>query len=977
MSRKSGLRVACLGAVSVLALTVSAAAQDNNSSVEQVIVTGSHIARPEVDSPMPVSVINMDDAKEFGRDSAYDALLLNPAIGPGMGATSSYGSEFDQGVANINLRNMGNNRSLVLVDGERWVSGGARTSAVDLNTIPAAMIDHIETVTGGAAAIYGADAVTGAVNIIMKKEITGLHISATAGVSGHGDSNQDDVSVTTGFNFAGDRGHFAIGGNYNYTAPLQDLDRYTNRVAYYANPAFTGPNSGVPANILDNNTRQVNRTSFPTFCLPVACGAGSQWYGVQNGAVTPISFNNIDVSGLTGSQSGGPGANDMENVLLRNGSTRASVYSHLSYELTPAITWNTTFSYAYSYTHATPEWPQVRDDGRPTNWWGGTTGEVAMLNNPYLPSSLQQFMVANNLTQVPLDRTYLNLPEAFENHHRNNVTIGTDIGGALTDKLTWSAFVRYGEVTDHITTTNMVGKSEWLNARYPITDPVSGQIECASATARAAGCVPFNIFSASAPSQAFDNYAEFDRYEATKNSQVNTGANITGDIFSLPAGDVSVAAGLAWRRETLHTRDDPNTAKLSDIVFSPGEDYALHPAIDAARNTVEGYGEVVVPVLKDLPLAKRVELEGAYRYSEYTAQPDTNTWKIGGTWAPVDELTLRGVASHSVRVPNFGELYSPPSTVTLGNINDPCSGPIITQGPNRPANCAALLPGVALPLPFPNLNAPQVFSGGNPKLTPEKSNSFTLGAVYQPQFLPGFDLTVDYWNIAISNVITQLSYLTILDACVDSAGGPNKTYCSFITRNADGSVNNVQAQYANLAAQKARGLDIGANYRTDLWDGEFRAALNGTYLFEQQTVAQVGTPGINFANEFDNPTFKATLITNYSIGQFTFGLNTRFISLARINATDAGPQTRSPYNVPAYVYNDLTAQYRPADGYAVTLGINNISDVGIFGPLQYNNLGPHASGGDADGAAYYDPIGRYFFIKLDVDLEKGISELLP
>jgi iron complex outermembrane recepter protein len=688
--------------------------------------------------------------------------------------------------------------------------------------------------------------------------------------------------------------------------------------------------------------------------------------GVESGVVTPINFDSRPTYGITGVQSGGPGGNAAEDVLLRNGSKQASAYSHLSYELTAAITWNAMFSYAYSGSQATPEWPQVRDDARPTNWWGGTTGEVAMLNNPYLPSSVQQFMLANNLTQLPLNRTYLNLPESYEYDHRNNYTLGTDIGGKLPDRLTWSAFVRYGLVTDDITTTNMVGKNEWLNARYPVVDPVTSQIECASADARAAGCVPFNIFSTAAPSQSFLDYAEFDRHEYNRNSLLNTGANISGSVLSLPAGNVSFAAGFAWRRETLATRDDPDTAKLADIVYSPGEDYALHPALNAARETTELYDEVVVPILEDLPLAKRVELEGAYRFSHYSDEPNTNSWKVGLTWAPIDAVTLRGVYSRSVRVPNFGELYSPPSTVHLGNINDPCSGPYILQGPNRPANCGALLPGTTLPLPFPNLNAPVITGGGNPNLTPETSKSYTVGAVLRPKFLPAFDLTVDYWNISINDVITSLNYLTILDACVDSAGGVNQTYCSLTSRNADGSVNTVNTAYANLASELARGLDIGANYKGRVGGGLFRANLTGTYLFEQTTVAQVGKPGIDYAGEWDYPRFKATLMTDYSIGKFTFGLLTQYISESVWNVVN--PNTYFPSHVPIAVYNDLTIKYRPSDRYGVTLGVKNIGDVGVSAALQTSNTGPHASGGDHDGNAYYDPIGRYFFLKLNIDL---------
>jgi iron complex outermembrane receptor protein len=202
---------------------------DDAEPGNEIIVTGTHIARPELESTMPIRVITAEDARNFGRNTLYDALLLNPAVGPGLGEMNSLGQEYDQGVANINLRQMGANRSLVVVDGHRWVSGGARTSAVDLNTIPTALIDRIETVTGGAAAIYGADAVTGAVNIVMKKEMKGLNLTATNGISGEGDARQSDFSAATGFNFAGGRGHFVIGGNYSDTAPLATLARTTKR----------------------------------------------------------------------------------------------------------------------------------------------------------------------------------------------------------------------------------------------------------------------------------------------------------------------------------------------------------------------------------------------------------------------------------------------------------------------------------------------------------------------------------------------------------------------------------------------------------------------------------------------------------------------------------------------------------------------------------------------------------------------------
>jgi outer membrane receptor protein involved in Fe transport len=917
---------------------------------------------------MPVSVIRSEDAKLFARNTVYDQILLNPAIGPGIGETNSGGQEFDAGVAYINLRNLGVNRSLVLVDGQRWVSGGARTSAVDLNTIPSALIDRIEVVTGGAAAIYGADAVSGAVNIIMKKNVRGLQLSGTTGISGHGDARQTNFTLATGADFGGGRGHFVFGGDVTDTAGLDNLDRYAGRPSYYVNPANTGPNDGIPDNLLATNTRQLNRSSVPAFCLPQGAGC-QQWYQLINGVVTPVPSSSyvVTVRGETGAQNGGPAtaASAYENVMLRARSFKASAYSHLSYELAPDITWGATFSLAHTYNRATPEWPAVRTDQRPTNWWGGTTGELATLTNPYLPDSLRQFMLANGLTQINLDRTYLNLPRAYEYHRRNNLTVGSDLVGKLGSKLNWQVYARYGQVTDHITTTNMIGKNEWLAARNTVVNS-SGQIVCADPAAIANGCQPLNFFSTDAYSPALLGYLEKQRFERTKNTLFDSGANLNGSIFSLPYGDLSVAAGVEWRRETLKTRDDPDLAKLADIIYSPGADYARHPNLDAARNTAEVYGEAVVPLLAKLPFAERLELEGAYRYSHYSDTPSTKTWKLGGTWEPVSGLTFRGVYSKSVRVPNFGELYSPNSTATFGQIQDPCQAGFINQNVNRTANCRAIMPGVTIPLPTPNLNAPVIFSGGNPNLTPERSKSYTLGAVFQPRLIHGLDFTVDYWNIKIDNAITSLPFTTILNSCVDSPGGPNQAYCQLVTRDAQGNVVNVRAQFANLASQQARGIDLTGSYRSHLLGGSFRASLTGSYRLKQLIVAQVGKAGIDFAGEWDYPHVRASLLTEYTRGPVTLGVETRFISKSKFNVTAASAETFEFPNIPAYVYNDVTLTYRPSPRYSIGVGVKNLSDVKVPLELQMNAISPHLSGGAVAGggsAGYYDAIGRYFFVR--------------
>jgi len=403
---------------------------------------------------------------------------------------------------------------------------------------------------------------------------------------------------------------------------------------------------------------------------------------------------------------------------------------------------------------------------------------------------------------------------------------------------------------------------------------------------------------------------------------------------------------------------------LGSIVWAGGLDYQLHPNLDAARNTTELFGEVVIPVLKDLPFAKRLEFEGAYRFSHYSDNPNTQTWKVGGTWEPVDGLTLRGVYSHSVRVPNFGELFSPVSSVTFGNIDDPCQAGLITQNANRAANCAAIMPGVALPLPRPNSNAPSIRGGGNPSLTPEKSNSYTLGVILQPKFLRGLDVTVDYWNIKIDNVITALPYLTLLNLCVDSPGGPNQAYCQFVTRNPNGEVASVQAQFANLAGRTASGIDFGVNYRTSIGDSVLSNRFTATYLLDQTIVAATGQPGVNYAGEWDFPRFRATLVTDFTIGKFSLGLNTRFISRSKYDVTAPSNETFEISHIPAYVYNDVTLTFRPTKQYSLSFGIKNVSDVGVPLVLQNNFISPGAPSFRQDGGANYDAIGRYFFVRV-------------
>jgi iron complex outermembrane recepter protein len=911
------------------------------SEADAITVTGSRIARQELESAMPVSVIRMDEAFRFGSISAYDALSRDPAIGIGQSPASA-ANGWDAGISSPNLRNLGTNRSLTLIDGQRRVSSSARSSAVDIGMIPVGMIDRIEVVTGGAAAIYGADAVTGAVNVITKRDIDGLNISATNGISQRGDASEFMVSLATGGKFAEDRGSFSIGGTYTQSDPLSFRQRYDDRgwVNNVPNPANTGISDGIPDEIRIDDMRQFYFAYQPSYWLN-----GKSWI-VDNGTPRVAGYDTLYNPGEFSYGDGGDGRNLRDQDQFRGGFKSLALMGRVDYAITDAIEYGGYFSYARSkYDGMMPQW---RDDSRAV-FFNGAGGSVAYLDNPYLPAGVRQAMLDNGLSRLNISRTYGNFPAREQDHDRETFTIGQSLGGALTDRLQWEAFWQYGRSEDEVTELTPY-RSHWLAARDVISDPVTGQPVCRDQAARAAGCIPLNIFGVDTPSQALLSYVFGERREQRINTQQIYGASVNGALFSLPYGDVSIALGVEHRTEKLKTRDDP-LALIGELQYGGGPN--AHPELDVSSDVSEVYGEIVVPILSGLPFAERLEVEGAYRYSDYSTVGGTDTWKAAATWAPFDWLTLRGVRSRSVRTPNFGELYEPQVTVQQGSISDPCEAGAYHASATRAANCLAL--GVTTPLPDIKVG-PLTTSGGNSDLKPETSNSLTLGAIVQPAFLPGLDLTVDYWDINITNVITQFSYTTLLNLCVDLPTIDNP-YCERIVRDpATGGPSTILSNQLNAARLYARGIDIGANYRLPLGSGRLSLAFKGTWLLKNVTETTPGIPtgDVQAHNNYQNPRFRASLVTAYEVGKVNVALETRFMSASTYDVNAISPESHPDNTVPAMVYNDLSLQYQIGD-HRIGFGIRNLFDVKPPNmPVLY-----------ADSQTY-DIVGRYFFTTVNL-----------
>lgn len=919
-----------------------------------IVVTGSRIARPELSSPMPVSVITMEAAQNVGRTTAYDALMLDPAVGPGVGLRNTSdpvnNSGSDHGISTVALRNMGTNRSLTLIDGMRRVSSSATSSAVDLNMIPPAMIDRIEVVTGGAAAIYGADAVTGAVNIITRDSVEGLNISAFQGISQHGDGERSVISASTGGKFADDRGSFAIGGTYSWTGAVYSGDRSfsAGRILFQSNPANTGANDGIVDRVMIKDFRQIFVGYQPSFYW--AADDTNYIIDVPNNVVRkPVGGTQI-TGGNYGFWSGGEGGQLEDRRMLQAQLEAFSLIGKIKYDVTDAITYEARFDYGRS--HSLVGGSLFRQDSR-ANTVNNHGGDVAYLDNPYLPSSLRQFMVDNDLTRLSINRAYGNFPAIEIKHSYESFTIFQGLGGNLLDTLRWQAFFQYGRTADDVSYTNTPLASHYAAARDAVSDPLTGEIVCRDAAARAAGCVPFNIFGNEPLTQAQKDYILTDRTGRRVNTQKVYGGNIAGDIFALPYGDVSIAAGVERRTETLNTRDDPRAVTGEVAYFGLS---GRQPDIKASRSVSEIYGEVVIPLLRDLPFAHNMEVEGAYRYSDYSGYGKTDTWKLGATWEPIAGFALRGVRSRSVRAPNFGELYQPQTEGPSGSPADTCMGAAYNLSPTRAANCRAL--GILEPLAYEQLG-PIIVSGGNPDLRPETSNSLTLGAVFRPHFLPGFDMTVDYWNIEISDVIASFGMSDVYRLCTDLPTIDN-VFCQSIERDpVTHLATRMETFLVNAQEMEARGVDIGVNYRKRLGGGTLGIGVKGTYLIKYMLHTTPGlTAGdVQYDGAYSNPRFRGTMLISYATDQFDFSLNTRFVGATKYAVGPTVTAEAYPDNsIPSRTYNDVSVGFRVNDSLRIMAGVENVLNIDppIF---PYVNYG---AGGR------YDVMGRYFFTSVNM-----------
>lgn len=903
---------ACISTMSlVLALAGSeAAAQDpvpaasagqaaENGTAPEVVVTGSRITRNGYDAPTPTTVVDNASLNAKAPAQIIDALVTLPAFrNSSTASTAGNGNAGSAGQSFANLRGLGPNRTLVLLDGQRFVPSTS-IATVDLSLLPSALIQRIDVVTGGASAAYGSDAVAGVVNFVLDNRYKGIKGSIESGITTYGDDQSFKGSLTAGTDFA-ERGHIILSAEGLWTKGV---------------PPHARPYSAYPiATLINNPGYTPTNGQYRRLILPY------------------VYFNNVSYGGVitTGPLKGtefGPGGTTFRQPTGQYAGTSSIAYSGLqnepwlqtqTYSALPEkrivgygrVSWDVTEGLTAYATGILAHNRPGPYETTPANTL--VTGAVNInIANPYIPQTVRNQMTALGLQSITVGR----YGEDFGNGvvSRTNDTQRAVVGLQGSVGGTWKldAYAEYGRNRDLFITANNVLKANLARAVDAVQ--TSTGVSCRSTlTNPNDGCAPLNIFGEGAASPQAIDYIYGDSRAVLVLKQKVASVSLSGEPFSTWAGPVSTAFGAEYRSESARQRSD---AASQAGLFAIGNPKAL----DGHFNVKEVFGETVVPLAKDAPFLHSLDLNGAVRYTDYSTSGSVVTWKIGGNWEPAAGIRFRATRSRDIRAPNNLELFSPPVQAT-----------------------AFLLDPVTNTQPVA-----QSFSLGNPNLKPEKADTTSFGGVVQPSFLRGFEFSLDYYRINIRDAIATLGLQDIVNRC---AGG-NSSLCSLITRT-NGAITQINSPYLNLQALKTDGLDIEASYRVRLGAGTFtaRALANRTLSF----ITNDGVVSIDRAGDMLNsaqPKWTGDLLLSYRQGGFEANADITYVGSGLYDVTFVNPTDINDNHIPSRTYLNMQLAYdlgrpgRPRQFFINVANLFNTAPPAIFA---------------ATGGPNYDRIGRNF-----------------
>ena len=936
---------------------------------ERIEITGSRIKSIAAESPSPMQIIGAEAIQSTGAVNLQDVLLANPTFGtPGISRTNSNFATASSGVSIVDLRNLGASRTLVLVNGRRFVSGVPGQSSVDLNSIPTDFIDRVDLLTGGASSAYGSDAVAGVVNIIYKRNFEGLTIDASTGITDKSDNKTSKVSLTMGLNAPNNRGNMMVhlgyskeGAVYSRNRDISAIDQFSKAVA----------STGDPADVF-----VVQRPFYSSFApqgrfFPNAAStAGSKTFDA-NGNLIGFSTN--------GPAGDGVGATGFNRSAIRTIAVPVERYllaSKGDYSLNDDTNLYVEGTYAQTKAVSQLEPFPLSSSGLNSiypNAGGAVPAEFlingVLVRNPLVPDAFYNLLGASKNADgaktFNFTRRLVEIANRGSTADRSTFRLLTGVKGTLLSAWDYDVYASYGSTMESQVSQGQVNVASFRNALEAIPD-ATGKAICRDPVARAQGCAPINVFGFGSISPAAAAYVAAPGSLATQVTQTVYGASISGEPVALPAGPLGVGAGFEYRQEKSRSEFDA----LTQAGLNAGN---AAPSTKGRFSVSEGYLEFRAPLLKDFAFAKSLTASGAVRGSHYTTVGNTTSWNAGLEWAPISDIRFRATSAVSTRAPNINELYSPPQQTFPTGLVDPCVGVTAVSTGTTSTRCrsdagvaANIAANGAFTLTQADLQGISGFNRGNPTVKQEKGKSTTFGIVLTPSLdaLKGFTFTFDYFDISIDRAIVSTPRQFILNQCYSA----DTSLCQYITRrqapsggNSAGSVALIDSLVTNSGELATKGWDLTAGYTGKVGPGVLAGKLSFTHLIDGYNIPLPGSDKDFFAGEVGAARDRFTLALGYKLAGFGVTSTTRFISSSALDdqfLLSNFTLPRDSIKVGSKTYNDFqfTYDFKKVQLY---VGVNNA--FGVKPPPIISGLPGNITGTET-AADVYDAIGRRYYV---------------
>lgn len=913
MNKKQLLLTTLLSGVTFGAAAAPSFAQDS----DEIVVTGTRVERQNLEAPSPVTSIDSEALSVANTINTEQFINSLPQVVPAFDGTSNNPGT---GTATVSLRGLGSSRTLVLVDGYRFVSANG-DGVVDLNSIPASLVKRVDIVTGGASAVYGSDAMAGVVNFVLDDEFEGIEVDGSYEMSDRGDAGIKNVGVTLGGNFDNGRGNATVYAGYSQRDAVFQGDREFSAVANDDNGTGFDPfgSSGVPGTRLFANFDFADGTRQGATFDPE--GNIIPWI---NSGPNTTRYNYAPVNYLQLPQE------------------RYSLAAFGTYDITDTVT----AKVKGIFTSNT-----VPQELAPTPFFSSVT--IDTNTNPFLNDTARAALAAeagdDGLLPVFIGRRMLEIGPRTNDQELQSFQVSGDLSGQWSEDWDWDVHAHLSRSSGAIVQTGNVSISAFqevvLNGECNIFGAGNFSQDCVDAVARTG---------------AATQVSEQRSFVATTDGPVNA------VVSPMAENPLSLVGGVEYRQEDFDFR--PDSVLGPDV---SGFNQSL--PVQGDFNTYEVFGEAYLPLVEGAAFAEELSLNGAYRYSDYSTVGGVSSYAVGLEWAPISDLRIRGQIQRSVRAPNVQELFAP-QTNGFPNATDPCAaqpdgdGGIIPATGDRAICLANGVPagGYSTTALQPNSQTEGLF-GGNPGLDAETSDTYTVGFVAQPSAIPGLTLTVDYYKIDVEDAITNAPINTVLRDCYN---GSVPEFCGLINRRANGSIDNVVLTNLNAATLGVEGIDVEVDYSFDapsLVGGEFGLNFIGGYKIgdEFQTLPStdlidcVGFMTGRFGECGEpSPEWKHTASLRHVKGPLLTTLRWRYLSNVTVDDEIGGldPSELFAPETGAKNYFDLSTQWDISDHFQLSGGIINAFDVDP--PV----LGDCCSEQANTYPATYNPFGRKFFV---------------